>query len=92
MASAECIDAIQDSMRLGKLMDPSNRYKDALEFGVVAMTEFEKEFFSEIKSLEENILNLCGMPDNIDEINILKMAFQEIKYQLKAIEDKREEG
>ena len=35
--------AILDSMRLGKLMDPFNPYKDAMEFGVVAMTEFEKE-------------------------------------------------
>lgn len=35
--------AVGDSMRLGKLMDPHNPYKDAMEFGVVAMTEFEKE-------------------------------------------------
>ena len=50
------------------------------------------DFLEEIKNLEDNILNEYYIADNEEEVNIIKMAFQEIKYQLKAIEDKREEG
>ena len=50
-----------------------------------------KDFSEEIKNLEDNILNEYYVADNEEEVNIIKMAFQEIKYQLKAIEDKREE-
>lgn len=32
-----------DSVRLGKLMDPRNEYKNAAEFGVFIATEYEKE-------------------------------------------------
>ena len=49
------------------------------------------DFLGEIKSIEDSILNEYYMTDNREEINIIKMAFQEIRHQLKAIEDKREE-
>jgi stage V sporulation protein T len=73
------------------------REGDALEIFVdngflcLRKYEAEKEFSAEIKSLEDDILNQYYMTDNKDEINIIKMAFQEIRHQLKAIEDKREE-
>jgi stage V sporulation protein T len=53
--------------------------------------EAEKEFSAEIKALEDDILNQYFMTDNKDEINIIKMAFQEIRHQLRAIEEKGEE-
>ena len=53
--------------------------------------EAEKEFTAEIKSLEDSIFNEYYMTDNNEEIDIIKKAFQEIKHQLKVIEDKREE-
>ena len=53
--------------------------------------EAEKEFSAEVKALEDDILNEYYMTGNAQEINIIKMAFQEIRHQLKAIEDKREE-
>jgi stage V sporulation protein T len=73
------------------------REGDALEIFVdngflcLRKYEAEKEFSAEIKSLEDDILNQYYMTDNKDEINIIKMAFQEIKHQLRAIEEKREE-
>ena len=50
-----------------------------------------EDFLEEIKSLENDILNEYYMTGNAQEINIIKMAFQEIKHQLNAIESKREE-
>lgn len=73
------------------------REGDALEIFVdngflcLRKYEAEKEFSAEIKSLEDDILNQYYMTDNKDEINIIKMAFQEIRHQLRAIEEKREE-
>lgn len=73
------------------------REGDALEIFVdngflcLRKYEAEKEFSAEIKSLEDDILNQYYMTDNKDEINIIKMAFQEIRHQLKVIEEKREE-
>lgn len=73
------------------------REGDALEIFVdngflcLRKYEAEKEFSAEIKSLEDDILNQYYMTDNRDEINIIKLAFQEIRHQLKAIEEKREE-
>ena len=49
------------------------------------------DFLGEIKSIEDSILNEYYMTGNAEEINIIKMAFQEIKHQLNAIENKREE-
>ena len=73
------------------------REGDALEIFVdngflcLRKYEAEKEFSEEIKSLEDDILNQYYMTDNKDEINIIKMAFQEIRHQLKVIEEKRED-
>ena len=73
------------------------REGDALEIFVdngflcLRKYEAEKEFSAEIKSLEDDILNQYYMTDNKDEINIIKMAFQEIRHQLRAIEEKGEE-
>lgn len=50
----------------------------------------EKDFFAEIKSLENNVLNEYCMADNREEINIIKMAFQEIEYQVKAIVERED--
>lgn len=49
------------------------------------------DFFGEIKSIEDSILNEYYMTGNAEEINIIKMAFQEIRHQLNVIESKREE-
>lgn len=89
---------------LGRIVIPKEirrsmriREGDALEIFVdngflcLRKYEAEKEFSAEIKSLEDDILNQYYMTDNKDEINIIKMAFQEIKHQLKVIEEKREE-
>lgn len=89
---------------LGRIVIPKEirrsmriREGDALEIFVdngflcLRKYEAEKEFSAEIKSLEDDILNQYYMTDNKDEINIIKMAFQEIRHQLRAIEKKGEE-
>lgn len=50
-----------------------------------------EDFLGEMKSIEDSILNEYYMTGNAQEINIIKMAFQEIRHQLNAIENKREE-
>jgi stage V sporulation protein T len=89
---------------LGRIVIPKEirrsmriREGDALEiFTEKDMICFKKynlneDFLEEIKSLENDILNEYYITGNAQEINIIKMAFQEIRHQLKAIEDKREE-
>lgn len=89
---------------LGRIVIPKEirrsmriREGDALEiFTEKDMICFKKynpneDFLEEIKSLENDMLNEYYMTGNTQEINIIKMAFQEIRYQLKVIEEKREE-
>lgn len=89
---------------LGRIVIPKEirrsmriREGDALEiFTEKDMICFKKynpneDFLEEIKSLENDMLNEYYMTGNAQEINIIKMAFQEIRYQLKVIEEKREE-
>lgn len=89
---------------LGRIVIPKEirrsmriREGDALEiFTDKDMICFKKynpneDFLEEIKSLENDMLNEYYMTGNAQEINIIKMAFQEIRHQLKVIEEKREE-
>jgi len=51
---------VQDSMRLGKTMDPNNTLRDSLEYGVAGLTEIGKERGNQkdmegIKMADENV-------------------------------------
>lgn len=57
---------VQDAMRLGKVMDPNNPYKDSLEYGAIGFTEVGKE-----RGNQKDMEGISKTDENVNQKNDL---------------------